>query len=125
MYSLLGIVVLVRSYKYVQNTKTKLATVFTTYSVVYLLEQLTHMRVAGGSIPTKQVFFLRLFLMFNVHVNKCSVMSGRFLVFIGLTNSKKCEGHNSDSAGSEPRTCIPLIPSLTLKWPFFLFSLGL
>ena len=36
---------------------------------------------------------------------------------------KRClaEGHNSDCADGEPRTSIPSIPSLTIKWPFYFF----
>ena len=48
----------------------------------------------AGSIPTYVTyiflkFFFRLFLELNVHVNKFSVLLGRFPVFIGSTSSKQ------------------------------------
>ena len=38
-----------------------------------------------------------------------------------MDKRRLAEGHNSDCADGEPRTSIPLIPSLTIKWPFYLF----
>ena len=67
-------------------------------------------------------FCLFVFLELYVRVNKFSVMSGRFPLFIGLTSSKQWITCNSYCAGSESRTGISLsIPSLTLKWLFYLF----
>ena len=80
------------------------------------------------NICFSQVYFFRSFLELYVHVIICSVMSGRFPVFIGRTSSKQwitcfAEGHNSDCTSGEHRTSISSIPSLTLlKVAFLLFS---